>query len=89
MKLLECIDDSNYQPQMLQFIDVFPVLGDIYELRKKVITGQGKVGYLLDEIINPLMPNGYEPNFARERFREIENISIDNLMEEVEDVVTY
>ena len=82
MKLLECIDDANYQPQMLQWIHVFPILGDCYEIRKKVITGSGMVGYLLEEIVNPLMPNGYEPNFDRRRFREIEQISIDNLMAE-------
>lgn len=81
MTLLECINDSGYSPEHLQWIKQFPVKGEIYTLRGRVHTING-LGYLLDEIKNPMMPNGKEPNFSAKRFKLIDDINIDDLLEE-------
>jgi len=66
--VLECIRDDGYAPEMMVWIENFPVKGQYYYLRKRVHTSNG-MGYLLDEIQNPVMPNGEEPNFHNSRFR--------------------
>ncbi len=80
--IVECIKDDGYHPQMAQWIKQYPVKGEYYYVRKRVHTVNG-LGYLLDEITNPIMPNGEEPNFHHSRFREV-NVDIAPLVEELE-----
>jgi hypothetical protein len=82
LKLVECINDTGYTKESLTQIENFPIKGEIYTLRRKVIAN-GKVGYLLEEIVNPLMPNTYEPNFSEFRFKHVNsNLDIEQLLEE-------
>lgn len=71
MELVECIKDNDYHPKSLQFIENFPVKGDIYTVRKRQHTKNG-LGYLLEEIINPIMTNNFEPSFSASRFKPID-----------------
>lgn len=71
MELVECIKDDGYNPEHMKWIQNFPVKGETYTIRRRVHSAWGQ-GYLLEEIHNPLMPNGAEPNFHRSRFRKID-----------------
>jgi len=83
MKLLECINDSDYNPEHLKWIKEFPILNEIYLLKSKVMNGDGSVGYILEELNNPPMSNGYIPNFGAFRFKEIkDDINIEELLKE-------
>ena len=86
MRLVECINDSGYKEEMLKYIDNFPVKGEMYAVRSKVVFN-GQSGYLLEEVQNPLMPNGYEPNFHVNRFREVQDdLDIKLLLKQTEEV---
>lgn len=76
--IVECIKDDGYNPNMLKWIHQFPVKGQNYYVRKRVHTKNG-LGFLLDEIVNPIMPNGEEPNFHHSRFREIK-VDVNSLL---------
>ena len=67
---LECIKDDGYHPKAAELIKNFPVKGEAYTLRARV-HGVNGLGFLLEEIVNPIMINGVEPNFHYSRFREI------------------
>jgi hypothetical protein len=73
MKVI-CVSDSNYDIVHTLYIENYPKKGEIYTIRKRVHTPHG-VGYLLEEISNPIMPNGVEPNFHSSRFRAVEEES--------------
>jgi hypothetical protein len=82
LKLVECINDTGYKEEHLKWIKNFVVKGEIYTIRRKV-TANGNVGYLLEEIHNPLMPNNYEPNFSEKRFKDVNSdLDIEQLLEE-------
>jgi hypothetical protein len=68
--VVECIKDDGYHPNMARWIENFPIKGEAYTVRKRVHTVNG-LGFLLEEITNPIMPTGEEPNFHHSRFREI------------------
>lgn len=70
--ILECIKDDGYDPNMMAWIQSYPVKGEFYYLRKRVHTMRG-LGYLLDEIHNDPMPNGEEPSFHNKRFRPVQD----------------
>lgn len=78
--VVECVKDNDYHPQMAQWIENFPIKGEAYTVRKRVHTQNG-LGYLLEEITNPIMPNGEEPNFHHTRFREIK-VDIQGILDE-------
>jgi hypothetical protein len=86
MKLLECIKDDGYTILQLSQIVNFPVKGEIYSKRSSIAVGNGEIGYTLEEIRNPPMPNGIEPSFNKKRFREIkqDDINIKSLLKETE-----
>jgi hypothetical protein len=87
--LVECINGS-FEPKQIELIPNRPKQGKIYTIRTiKNYPNKGSVGVLLEEIINdPLMlPNLdglFEPTFNIERFRELPEINIDELIEELE-----
>ena len=70
-KKVKYIDDSNYRPDHLVHIENFPEINEIYTIRQKQVTGAGQIGYILQEIVNPLMPNGMEPSFNSRRFIDL------------------
>jgi len=57
--MLECTNDSFTIDQRILFARFnikVPVVGNMYSIRKKLITQNGPA-YLLNEIINPKIPN--------------------------------
>jgi hypothetical protein len=87
--LVECINGS-FEPKQIELIPNRPKQGKIYTIRTiKNYPNKGSVGVLLEEIVNdPLMlPNLdglFEPTFNIERFRELPEININELIEELE-----
>jgi hypothetical protein len=65
-----CIKDDGYDPVHTLWIENYPKKDEIYTIRKRE-HGPNGLGYLLEEITNPIMPNGVEPNFHHSRFRPI------------------
>lgn len=86
MELVECIKDNDYHPLALKYIKNFPVLKNIYEVRKRQHTKNG-LGYLLMEIENPIMENGKEPSFSAKRFKPVD--SSDDLIKELTEELEY
>ena len=85
MKLVECIKDDGYDEKHLQFIKQFPVKGEIYTVAKTVFTPTQRVGYVLEELVNPVMPNNNDVSFAKERFKDIHSdIDIEELIKATE-----
>ena len=54
MTLLLCINDKNFDSRSAEYIENYPVEGEIYTLRGRTHTPNG-MGYLLEEIHNPPM----------------------------------
>jgi len=44
------------------------------------IHGVNGLGYLLEELHNPIMPNGQEANFSSKRFVPVDDIDVDALI---------
>lgn len=87
MRLVECINDSGYKEHSLKYIESFPVKGETYIVRSKVVFN-GETGYLLEEITNPLMPNGYEPNFHVSRFKDVhDDLDLKLLLTETKELI--
>ena len=84
MELVECINDSGYHPKSLKFFKEFPVLGGIYTIRKRQNTING-LGFLLEELVNPLLEDGREPSFSAKRFKMLD--SPDDLLDELTEVL--
>ena len=68
MKLL-CINDK-FNPPHLNMLAGWPVEGEIYSVRKTKYYIGGKIGYLLNEVINTVRvgDNNEEPTFHSDRF---------------------
>ena len=69
-----CIND-NFNEKTKQLIKNFPVFGEVYTLRLSRKEPNGRVGFLLEEIINPyyfspLWGELVEPSFDSSRFIE-------------------
>ena len=64
---VRCINDTGWRPEHLQWIKEFPVKDTVYTVRKRSHSING-LGYLLEELVNPVMPNGEEPSFSTKRF---------------------
>jgi len=62
--------DTGYDPVHTLYIENYPQKDNVYTIRKRVHTTNG-LGYLLEEIRNPIMPNGVEPNFGCWRFEPL------------------
>lgn len=83
---LRCIKDDGYDPvHLLLYLKNIPVKDEIYTLRGRVHTPRG-LGYLLHEIVNPLMPNNVEPNFHNSRFEPVsgDDLVLDTVYETAE-----
>lgn len=70
--IVECINDS-FPPECLKYIKNFPKKGNYYTIRKVVEYNSGKIGLLLEELINPIAPNlNVEPTFNIKRFKVLD-----------------
>ena len=86
--LVVCID-ANFTPEQITLIPNRPEKDGCYEIRKILLTRNGK-GVLLYEIENPLLEDAvskmkFEPSFSMERFRILDDTT-ELSLEIVEDV---
>lgn len=86
--LVECVN-GKFDLKQTELIPNRPKKGKIYTIRVIKQYPNNKIGLLLDEIINePLMlPNLdglFEPTFDINRFRELPETNIDELIEVLE-----
>lgn len=86
--IVKCIDDK-FDPKSIELIPNRPRKGKIYTIRLIKPYLSKKIGILLEEIINePLMlpdlDGLFEPTFNIERFRELPEIDINEIIEELE-----
>lgn len=86
--LVECVN-GNFEPKQIELIPNRPKQGKIYTVRLIKQYPSNKIGVLLEEIVNePLMlPNLdglFEPTFDINRFREVQEGSIEELTEILE-----
>lgn len=72
---VRCINDTNYDIVHTLYIENYPVKDEIYTVRKREHTSNG-LGYILEEIRNPIMPNGVEPNFGAWRFEPVQETDL-------------
>ena len=86
--LVECVK-GNFERNQIEWIPNRPKQGKIYTVRLIKQYPSNKIGVLLEEIVNePLMlPNLdglFEPTFDINRFREVQEGSIEELTEILE-----
>ena len=88
--IVECVND-NFPPESFQFINNFPKKKSYYTVREIVEYNSGKVGLLLEEITNPILPNlGVEPTFNISRFKILDIPGyVTELIEETNNVPLY
>jgi hypothetical protein len=88
--IVECVND-NFPPESLLFINNFPKKKNYYTVREIVEYSSGKIGLLLEEIINPILPNlDVEPTFNISRFKILDIPGyITELIEETNNVPLY
>jgi hypothetical protein len=88
--IVECIND-NFPPKSFQYINNFPKKRNYYTIRNIIEYNNGKVGLLLEELTNPILPNlNIEPTFNIKRFKILDiPESITKLIEEVTNIPSY
>ena len=88
--IVECVND-NFPPESFLFINNFPKKKNYYTVREIVEYSSGKIGLLLEEIINPILPNlGVEPTFNISRFKILDIPGyVTELIEETNNVPLY
>ena len=79
MKKVICINDQ-FENRIYDLVPNLPIEGEIYTIRKKLVTRNGPA-YLLKEIVNPLIDLNeefkFEPSFHTDRFKDLdENFEI-------------
>jgi hypothetical protein len=80
--LVECINDQNWHPMALPFIKNFPVKGQIYTVIGRNHTVHG-LAYVLEEIENPVLPDGNQVAFSVKRFKPVDDVDVTGLMKEI------
>ena len=86
--LVECIN-GNFEPKQIELIPNRPKQGKIYTVRNIKQYPNNRVGLLLEEIVNdpilyPDMSGVFEPTFDINRFREVQEGNIEELLEILE-----
>lgn len=79
--LVECINDKNWNPEILAYAKEFPIKGNIYTVVKRNHTALAGMGYVLDELNNPPLPCGTPIGFSSKRFKPIKDIDITEIIE--------
>ena len=77
--LVECINDKNFIDP-LNLIKEFPVKGEVYNVVGRNHTQGFGLGYILEELNNPLMPDGTKVGFSAKRFKPVDNIDLTELL---------
>jgi hypothetical protein len=88
-----CVNDS-FPHKAMNYFKSLPIKHKIYTIRQIKHHSNGEIGFLLEEIINPLYEGNsirekYEPKFKSTRFKKIDTPSIENILKELELVVEY
>jgi len=81
--LVECINDKNFEDP-LNLIREFPKQGEVYTVIQRNHTQGYGLGYVLEELNNPLLPNGEPVEFSAKRFKPISDIDISELTDVLE-----
>lgn len=79
--LVECINDQNWNPVILQYAKELPVKGTIYTVIKRNHTALAGMGYVLEELNNPPLPCGTPIGFSAKRFKPVDDIDITEITE--------
>lgn len=82
--LVECINDTGWNPEMSQYIKEYPVKGNVYTVIKRNHTALAGMGYVLEELNNPPLPCGTPIGFSVKRFKPVDDVDIT----EVEDAIS-
>lgn len=88
--LVECID-GKFTPSQSELVPNRPSKGSIYEVRKSLLTRNGRA-ILLVEIENPLLKDPatklmFEPSFSVKRFVIIDPESGNQIKEELSEIL--
>ena len=84
-----CIDDK-FTTEQIELIPNRPVEGEVYTIRRKLLTRNGPA-YLLNEITNPTLydpvfDGTFEPSFSTIRFQdadeELSELTIEEILED-------
>lgn len=87
---VECIDDKNWSAEALKWIKDFPISGVVYTVVKRNHCGLGLgLGYVLQELDNPLLPNGEQVGFSAKRFRPLPDIDLTSITQEETETIYY
>lgn len=76
--LVECINDKNFIDP-LNLIKEFPVKGEVYTVIGRNHTQGFGLGYVLEELNNPPLPDGTPVGFSAKRFKPIDDIDLSEL----------
>lgn len=85
--LVECINDTNWNPEIVKYIKDFPVKGNIYTVVKRNHTALAGMGYVLEELNNPPLPDGTPVGFSTKRFKPVDEIDISEVTEVLENEI--
>lgn len=75
--LVECINDSNWNPEMYKYIKEYPVKGNTYTVIGRNHTAIAGLGFILEELKNPPLPCGTPVGFSAKRFKPLNEDDID------------
>lgn len=85
--LVECINDQNWLPIHLKQIKNFPIKGEVYTVIGRNHTAENGLGYILDELDNPLLPNGAKVGFSAKRFKPVADIDLTEITKVLENEI--
>lgn len=89
--LVECID-SSFSEQQIVKIKILPVKNKVYTIREIIeYPTLKRIGLLLEEIINPPIDTTQgveEPSFDIKRFRELPEVDVEEMVNELFNVET-
>lgn len=86
---VECINDTDWSTEAIKYIKEFPVKGMVYTVVKRNHTSVAGLGYVLQELNNPPLPNGEQVGFSAKRFRLLPDIDLTSIVQEVEKEEVY
>jgi len=76
--LVECINDKNFHDP-LKLIKEFPVKGYVYTVIKRNHTDGFGLGYVLEELNNPPLPDGTPVGFSVKRFKPLGDLDLSEI----------
>lgn len=86
--IVECVNDQNWNPVILAHAKELPVKGNYYTVIKINHCGYGLgIGYVLEELNNPTLPNGEQIGFSAKRFKPVDQVDISEITEVLENEI--